>query len=669
MAHKFRKNKQQLFIQFMSLFLIVGSVGAIGVQLLYPSHAATGSGTLSLSPASGTVQAGTVINLTITENSGTTTVTSVQADLTFSSSSLQYNGVSASGSQFNDVAPPPTTGNGTVSIFRSNGAGVTGSQNFATVNFTVLKTGTVAFANTSAMYTNAPSAPSIYGGGSSATFTVPVATPAPTPAPTPKPSVTPAPTPKPTATPTPQANTTLSASPTSGSYQVGDNVAVVVSENSGSTGVTTVIPVVNYNSSLLSYKGIDNTGSQFADVAPPVATGAGTLNFTRGSSIARTGSQKVATLNFTALKSGTATVSFGPGSIVYAVTAGAPNVYGGSSTGASYTIQAGSTGVVTSPSSGAGGSATVTTQTLTYKPASGNSSAAPITVAKDSSLTASNNFVVTPVLNDHVSADGTSSPVVKVEYILSGKELASITRAPFSYTVDTRHLRNGTYTLTVTTTYGDGTTKSSSQKIDIKNPYSWTQFSLDAKHYAWVSVPSSVLLLAGLGIAVAFLLRRRKWAFGMAGQDHGLSNYSDPDLRTVVTDASPLTPDIKSASANRIEPTVIVPSTTNQANEDDSHFSSTITLGKRPAAETVETASAQPAAPAPPVDVKPAESAIITPPADVPPASPATATPPPASTPRTINITTPDADEPAESTTDVKPEPPKSNDNPPTQAL
>ena len=660
MAHTFRKNKQQLFIQVMSLFLIVGSVGAIGVQLLYPSHAATGTATLSLSPATGTVTAGSSVTVTINENSGTTAITSVEADLSFSTTALQYNSVNGSGSAFNDVVPPVGTGSGSVQIFRASATGLTGTHQVATVNFTALKTGTIAFAGSSAVYA-ASDGSSIYSGGSSATFTVPVATPSPTPAPTPsptptpKPSVTPTPTPKPTTSPTPSpalGKASLSAAPTSGTYTVGDNIAVTISENSGTTAVSSAGPVINYTAGLLSYKGIDNTGSQFADIAPPVTTGTGTLSFTRGSFTSRTGSQKVATINFTVLKTGTATISFGAGSTVYALS-GATNIYGGTSTGASFTLQA--TDNTTGSTGSSGGSndsvSTASNPTLTYKAATGSTSAA-MSVASGSALTASNNFVVTPVVNDKVASDGSVASVVKVDYILDGKLLASVTKAPYSYTVDSRHLRNGTYTLVVKTTYSDGTTKSSSQKIIIKNPYSWTQLSLDAKHYAWISVPSGVLLLAGLGIAVAFLLRRRKWAFGMAGAGNGLGGYEDPDLHAVVSDTVPGVSDAKAPKPGRVAPTIIKPSTADSeaSADDNSHFSSTITLGKRP--EPVQEA---PKAPAP--------SNVVS-----PTVAPTT---PPASTPKSITITTPDEPaapaNPAAKAETPAPKPVSPDNKPPTQ--
>jgi outer membrane biosynthesis protein TonB len=519
MAHTFRKNKQQLFMQGMSLLLIVASIGAVGVHLLTPSHAATGGATLSLSPASGTYAVGDIIPVTISENSGTTAITTVDSELTYTADTLLFDSATSDivpGPNFNAFNIPPSVGSGTISTSRFSNPpadgvpnnGVSGAQTVVTLKFQVIKAGTatIAFTAASKVYDLSSPPVNIYTGSTGASFTIPgpviTPTPAPTPTPTPKPGATPTPTPKPTPTPTPKPGATPTPTP-------------VIS---GTTGTT---------------------------------TGSGT-------------------------------------------------------TGTS-------------------------TPTLTYSTSntSKGTSTAPLSVAANTPITVSQPFVVTPVANDKVSSTGVSSPVTKVEYLLNGKSVAVVTKAPFSYSVDTKHLRNGNYTLTVKTTYADGTTQTNTQQLLVKNAYDWTQFSLDAKHYAWISIPSGVLLIAGLGVAVAFLLRRREWSFGAAGAGHSdtFNTYDDPDVKPIVSD----TGSVNKAAANRIEPTVIAPNA--DTTEDDSApFSSSITLPEEPKA---------PEAP-------------VTPAATPTPTPPATPTPVTRSIPITTKdeptVVTPDTDKPAEST-------------------
>jgi hypothetical protein len=473
MAYTFRKNKQQLFMQGMSLLLIVAAIGAVGVHLLTPSHAATGGATLSLSPSSGTYNVGDTISVTIGENSGTTAITTIVSNLTYTANTLQFDSAASdivSGSNFNAFTIAPMTGSGTVSITRfgnppvdANGnaipnTGLTGAQSVVTLKFQVISAGaaTIAFAPSSIVDDLSNSPVSIYSGSTDASFTIagPVVTPTPTPTPTVTPTPVPTATPKPGVTPTPTPKPGPTPTPTSASATV---------------------------------------------------------------------------------------------------------IGGGGTT-----------------SSGSGTSAPTLTYTSTT---SKGTSSAPLSVAANTPITVSQPFVVTPVANDNISSTGISSPVTQVEYLLNGKSMAVITKAPFSYSVNTKQLRNGSYTLTVQTTYADGTMQTSTQKLIVNNTYDWTQLSLDAKHYAWISIPSGFLLVAGLGIAIAFLLRRRQWDFGAAGaggQD-SFNTYDDPDVKPIVSN----TGNAGKTVISRIEPTVIAPNMPHT--DDDAPFSSNFAIPEKPA--------------------------------------------------------------------------------------
>jgi len=93
--------------------------------------------------------------------------------------------------------------------------------------------------------------------------------------------------------------------------------------------------------------------------------------------------------------------------------------------------------------------------------------------------------------------------LVKAEYYLNGKLIATRSAAPFDYQLQTQNYLNGTYTLITKLYYTSGTTSSTSQKITIKNPASFKQFTLTAQKYA--PVGGSVIVVLAIG---AFLFIR-----------------------------------------------------------------------------------------------------------------------------------------------------------------
>ena len=92
----FRQDKLPQRI-YMVLFGLV--FAGLGTYYITSSHAA-GIGVLSLSPASGNVSLGSTVTVTINENSSTTAVNAVEADLTYDQTKLQYVSASTSTSPF-----------------------------------------------------------------------------------------------------------------------------------------------------------------------------------------------------------------------------------------------------------------------------------------------------------------------------------------------------------------------------------------------------------------------------------------------------------------------------------------------------------------------------------------------------------------------------------------
>jgi len=113
--------------------------------------------------------------------------------------------------------------------------------------------------------------------------------------------------------------------------------------------------------------------------------------------------------------------------------------------------------------------------------------------------------VSTPVtLQPNASTTGSSDPILKVQYYLNKKLLDTATAAPFTFHFDSTKYLNGTYTLTTKTTHRSGAVTSTSQKLIIKNPASFTQFMLQAAHY---SIYLFMLLIV-VGAAIYLLLMR-----------------------------------------------------------------------------------------------------------------------------------------------------------------
>jgi hypothetical protein len=319
---------------------------------------------------------------------------------------------------------------------------------------------------------------------------------------------------------------TFSLTPSGGAYQVGNVISATIYEDSGSDDVGVVQADLTYNSSLLAFKALDDTGSQFSEVAPAATVGTGTLSISRGSTTPRTGNQKVTTVEFTVLNSGTASVAFANSSIVYRQSDFA-NIYTGS-TGGTYTAQAPATTPpittppvtpplpITTPAMPTIPTSTANKTTPSAKPATTAYTPAgtttPVTAATNTPLVTNKNFTAAPVNTQATTTSGDTIDITQVQYLLNNKVVATVKTAPFSYSVETKKLRNGTYDLTTKTTYSDGHTEIDNQQIKVNNRYNLTQLSLDAKHYAWLSVPLSVLLVAAIGLSIYVMLRSRQVA-------------------------------------------------------------------------------------------------------------------------------------------------------------
>lgn len=174
----------------------------------------TANGSISLLPATGSFAQNTEVRVAVRENSGTTPVNAVQANVSFPTDKLDFVAIDTTGSDF-PIAAQGTNNNGTVMIARGATTPVSGDKLVATI---VLRTKTTAgqavlnFANGTEVISSQTNTPlTLTQNG--ATYTVSGAspsvppgtsTPAPTPTPTPTPTVLPTvpPTVPPTVRPT-----------------------------------------------------------------------------------------------------------------------------------------------------------------------------------------------------------------------------------------------------------------------------------------------------------------------------------------------------------------------------------------------------------------------------------------------------------------------------------
>jgi chitodextrinase len=336
--------------------------------------------------------------------------------------------------------------------------------------------------------------------------------------------------------------------PASGSYTLGDQFTVEVREDSGESQVIAVGAQLSYSANL-QFVSIDDNGSAF-EVSASKNGGTGKVNIERGAYAALKGDQLVAKVTFKVLAAGTGTIDVLDDSqaldvstyvdVIGTHTGGSytlanpvvnvPNPGGGNtnngntgtsggsgttstpkpSTGSSSSSSSsGSTSTTTKPATGSSSTPTTTTKTTTTIAPEGNSQ--PVTLPNDSEVELSDPVVVQTVPDS-------SQTTEKVEYYLKGKLIATVKESPYSYSVNTKNLKNGSYTLTTKTYYSDGTIDTKNATLVVKNPMDFHQIMLQLGAFAWVII---LLLIMAAGAVWYFYFRSKT---GGDGDD-----YSDTD--------------------------------------------------------------------------------------------------------------------------------------------
>ncbi len=268
------------------------------------------SARLYLSPDWGQRQVGSTLVVNIYEDSGATQVNGVQANLTYSTTQLQYVSSTNSGSTFS-ASLQNTGGGGTVQIAVGTlSTPPTGPQLVASVTFNVIATGaaTIDF-DTGSAVTRANNPADILSQTTGGNYTAIAAGP----------------------------SATMSLTPSSGTYSAGVSIVVSIYEDSGANQVNGVQANLSYPTSKLQYVSSTNSGSTAFPTVLQNTGGGGSVQIGVGNlSTSSTGSQLVATVTFTALAAGSATVDFASGSAVALTSGGTDGLVG--TTNATYSI-------------------------------------------------------------------------------------------------------------------------------------------------------------------------------------------------------------------------------------------------------------------------------------------------------------------------------------------
>jgi hypothetical protein len=308
-----------------------------------------------------------------------------------------------------------------------------------------------------------------------------------------------------------QSANSIYLTPAAANYKVGDSFAVEVHVNS-SEQINTVEAHLSYDGSL-QFVSIDDAGGAFG-IPAEKSGGSGQVSLAMGTTAAVSGDQFVAKVNFKAVAVGSGTVQMLDSSQALSSTT-FTNVI---------TTRKGGAYAVAAQSSGSGSATTTTTPstTTTTPTQSGSTSSTAPTKATNYakvSIAPQGNEATTPLPGDSVvelqapatieTAPDVDREVSKVEYLLNGKVVSTDTTPPYSHSVDTNKLRNGTYTLTTKTYYKDGKVDSSKASLVVNNPFGAGQLWLQVKHYAWLIA----LLLIAAGVLVYFQVFRGNGKF------------------------------------------------------------------------------------------------------------------------------------------------------------
>ncbi len=449
-------------LSFVVALLLIGSISYLGIRTYQASHAASGA-SIYVSPDTATVANGSTLSVTIRENSGTDSVNSVQASLNYDSNKLQYVSITE-GDSFPVIAANSTGTPGVIRVGRGNSDGsVTGDKPIVTINFKVIGSSGDAAINVDKAYSllvRSVDNQDILQNVGSGNYTI--------------------------SSDTGNISTKpiMYITPASSSYLAGATVAATVRLNSYTASVTTIEAAIKYPTDKLQYVSVTeggiyatqqrtNNANGVVDIIRGIAGGSNGIN----------GDNPVVTINFIAIASGSAALTFAGASSAYDNSGTGANILNiAGSTGSTYTLSAadGTTPPPTNedppPVSDANNNdqpaGDVTPPSNAVKVATTkHSGSVSLTTAKDGSVLTelSGKVDLTPVIDYELLARNPNESITKVEYYIDGKLISTQQTAPYKFTFDTNSLRNGQYSMVIKTYYSSGTVDTRADKILINN--------------------------------------------------------------------------------------------------------------------------------------------------------------------------------------------------------
>jgi hypothetical protein len=337
----------------------------------------------------------------------------------------------------------------------------------------------------------------------------------------------------------------LYVSPASGAQTVGGTFEVQVRVNSGTDEINAVEADINYSNNL-EFVSVDGNGSDFA-VDAQKSGGSGKVTIVRGTTTPVSGDKLLAKVTFKVLSAGTGSVDVQDSSVALSQ-ASNTDVLSAREDGSFSLAAAGGANPTPTPTPTPTTTPTVpnpvpvpvpvptptpvrVTPTPTPVRTTPNPTPTPTPSTTTTTVTPENN--TTPVtlpndseveLSDPVTVQtvpDSSQSVEKVEYYLNGKLIKTVKDPPYTYNVDTKSMKNGTYTLTTKTYYADGTVDTKNSTLVVKNPMSFKQIMLQLGGLVWILV----LVLIGAAVGVWYVFFRGNNSGGGDGYDDSDDSY------------------------------------------------------------------------------------------------------------------------------------------------
>lgn len=486
--------------------LMIGSISYIGVHTYKASHASTVP-TIYASPDKGTIASGSILSVTLRADSGSEAVNSVQASLNYDASKLSYSSITDSDS-YPLVAATSTSTPGVIRIGRGNNdKSLTGDNAIVTINFRVTGTsgtGTITLDKAYSALVRSSDSTDILGNVGTGTYTISSSTAGggTVSSPTPQPQ---------SSSNTSVEKPVMTLSPSSGNMQPGSPLSVAIRLNSYNYPVSTAEAIISYPAGQLQYTGVTEGGvytTKQRTKADP-----GLIDIIRaipGGNPGVKGENTIVTLNFKVIgASGPVSLAFTQGTAAYDTSGSGQNILNlGGSKGAGYTIGATSSNPITvlplnnaadKATTAAIRSNTISTPSQAMYVSSGSGKVAISSAQNGSPHTElAGEVQLSPILDPEVQQAG---GIQKVEYFLEGTLVYTAKTSPYTFSFDTKSMRNGVYEMGVKTFLASGIVNTKTDKLHVNNPITMAYV---ARHY-YVSILTTLALLAVLGLLIVKL--------------------------------------------------------------------------------------------------------------------------------------------------------------------